>query len=27
VLYEVIAEDTAEEFTSSRRRQHGAYQR
>ncbi len=27
VLYEVVAEDTAEEFTSSRRRQHGAYQR
>ncbi len=27
VLYEVLAEDTAEEFTSSRRRQHGAYQR
>ena len=26
-LYEVVAEDTAEEFTSSRRRQHGAYQR
>ena len=27
VLYEVLTEDTAEEFTSSRRRQHGAYQR
>lgn len=27
VLYEVIAEDTAEEFTSERRRQHGAYRR
>ncbi|MEM7354885.1 MAG: DEAD/DEAH box helicase family protein [Acidobacteriota bacterium] len=27
VLYELVAEDTAEEFTSSRRRQHGAYQR
>ncbi len=27
VLYEVVAEDTAEEFTSERRRQHGAYQR
>ena len=27
VLYEVVAEDTAEEYTSSRRRQHGAYQR
>lgn len=27
VLYEVVAEDTAEEFVSSRRRQHGAYQR
>ncbi len=27
VLYEVIAEDTAEEYTSERRRQHGAYQR
>ncbi len=27
VLYEVVAEDTADEFTSSRRRQHGAYQR
>ena len=27
VLYEVIAEDTGEEFTSERRRQHGAYQR
>ena len=27
VLYEVIAEDTAEEFVSNRRRQHGAYQR
>ncbi len=27
LLYEVVAEDTAEEFTSERRRQHGAYQR
>lgn len=27
VLYEVVAEDTAEEFVSNRRRQHGAYQR
>ena len=27
VLYEVIAEDTAEEYVSNRRRQHGAYQR
>ena len=27
VLYEVVAEDTAEEFTSTRRRRHGAYQR
>ncbi|MEM9555552.1 MAG: DEAD/DEAH box helicase family protein [Acidobacteriota bacterium] len=27
VLYEVVADDTAEEFTSERRRQHGAYQR
>ena len=27
ILYELVAEDTAEEFTSSRRRQHGAYQR
>ena len=27
MLYEVIAEDTAEEYTSERRRQHGAYQR
>ncbi len=27
VLYEVVAEDTAEEFTSERRRQHGAYRR
>ncbi len=27
ILYEVVAEDTAEEYTSSRRRQHGAYQR
>jgi superfamily II DNA or RNA helicase len=27
VLYEVVAEDTAEEYVSSRRRQHGAYQR
>lgn len=27
VLYEVVAEDTAEELTSTRRRQHGAYQR
>ncbi|MEM8996003.1 MAG: DEAD/DEAH box helicase family protein [Acidobacteriota bacterium] len=27
VLYEVVAEDTAEEFVSERRRQHGAYQR
>jgi len=26
-LYEVVAEDTAEEYVSSRRRQHGAYQR
>ena len=26
-LYEVVAEDTAEELTSERRRQHGAYQR
>ncbi|MEM6456876.1 MAG: DEAD/DEAH box helicase family protein [Acidobacteriota bacterium] len=26
VLYEVIAEDTAEEYTSARRRQHSAYQ-
>ncbi len=26
-LYEVVAEDTAEEYTSERRRQHGAYQR
>ena len=27
VLYELVAEDTAEEFVSDRRRQHGAYQR
>lgn len=27
ILYEVIAEDTGEEHTSQRRRQHGAYQR
>jgi len=27
LLYEVVAEDTAEEFTSERRRQHDAYQR
>ena len=27
LLYEVIAEDTAEEYTSERRRQHGAYRR
>ncbi|MEM6792646.1 MAG: DEAD/DEAH box helicase family protein [Acidobacteriota bacterium] len=27
VLYEVVAEDTAEEYVSERRRQHGAYQR
>jgi superfamily II DNA or RNA helicase len=27
LLYEVIAENTAEEFVSERRRQHGAYQR
>jgi len=26
VLYELVAEDTAEEFTSSRRRQHSAYE-
>lgn len=26
-LYEVVAEDTAEEYTSERRRQHGAYRR
>lgn len=26
-LYEVVAEDTAEEYVSERRRQHGAYQR
>ena len=25
VLYEVVAEDTAEEFTSTRRRKHSAY--
>ena len=25
ILYEVIAEDTAEEYTSSRRRRHDAY--
>ena len=25
VLYEVVAEDTAEEFTSTRRRRHSAY--
>ncbi|MCG8463188.1 MAG: DEAD/DEAH box helicase family protein [Holophagales bacterium] len=27
VLYELVAEDTAEEYVSERRRQHGAYQR
>ncbi len=27
ILYELVAEDTAEELTSERRRQHGAYQR
>ena len=27
ILYELVAEDTAEEFTSERRRQHGAYRR
>ncbi len=27
LLYEVVAEDTAEEYVSERRRQHGAYQR
>jgi superfamily II DNA or RNA helicase len=27
VLYELVSEDTAEQFTSERRRQHAAYQR